>query len=97
MRAEREAEQIVAILQDQLQAIAAREQKFESDNQQLRLEGMEEPERRQLDIERRGWRKRFTEIPAEIEAEPQRIRQAYNIALTRIEPVGLVYLWPDNS
>lgn len=37
---------------------------------------------------------RLTKIDRELETEPQRIRQAYEVKADRIEPVGFVYLWP---
>ena len=33
----------------------------------------------------------------ELEREPQRIREFYEVRARRIEPVGLVYLWPDTN
>lgn len=33
-------------------------------------------------------------LAKELEAEPARIQQSYEVKATRFEPVGLVYLWP---
>ena len=33
--------------------------------------------------------------PSTFETEPVQIRDLYRIALRRLEPVGLVYLWPE--
>ena len=33
-------------------------------------------------------------IDQELETERQRIREVYQVQARRIEPVGLVYLWP---
>jgi hypothetical protein len=33
-------------------------------------------------------------IDGEKESEPARIRRAYEVRARRLEPIGLVYLWP---
>jgi superfamily II DNA or RNA helicase len=42
------------------------------------------------------WQKRLADLPAEIDAEPERIRAAYAVQARRVTPVGVVYLWPNN-
>ena len=32
-----------------------------------------------------------------LEHEPPRIREFYRVRATRVEPVGLVYLWPETN
>jgi len=59
----------------------------------LRFDFVEE-ERRQLEANRRYWDKRLIALEHELDSEPQRIREQYDVKATRIEPVGLVYLWP---
>lgn len=51
-------------------------------------------ELRQLESNRRFWDKRLIAAEAELRTEPDRIRELYDVKATRIEPVGLVYLWP---
>ena len=53
-----------------------------------------EDELRQLEANKRYWAKRLAMIDAELETEPTRIRELYEVKAKRIEPVGLVYLWP---
>jgi hypothetical protein len=53
-----------------------------------------EDEQRQLEANRRYWGKRLEALEHELRSEPERIRQVYDVKATRIEPVGLVYLWP---
>jgi hypothetical protein len=36
----------------------------------------------------------LAELETELETEPARIRDVYEVRARRIEPVGLVYLWP---
>lgn len=52
---------------------------------------------RQLEDNHRYWVKRLLSIDAELGREPKRIEQLYEIQATRIEPVGLAYLWPETS
>ncbi len=62
-------------------------------NMQLQL-GFAEDEIRQLESNRRYWDKRLQRLDVELETEPGRIRALYEVKAQRIEPVGLVYLWP---
>ena len=45
----------------------------------------------------RHWRTRLEEIEREIEDEPARVRASYEIRAHRLEPIGLVYLWPQSN
>ncbi|MBK6692745.1 MAG: DEAD/DEAH box helicase [Myxococcales bacterium] len=38
---------------------------------------------------------RLVDIQLELEREPQQIQALYRVALRRLEPVGLVFLWPE--
>jgi len=62
-------------------------------NPQMQLE-FDDNERRQLESERRSQEKRLIAIEHELKTEPNRIRALYEVKAQRIEPVGLVYLWP---
>jgi hypothetical protein len=65
------------------------------DARQMELDfGDKEDERRQLESNRRYWTKRLTTLEKELQTEPNRIRELYQVKARRIEPVGLVYLWP---
>ncbi|TVS15388.1 MAG: helicase, partial [Planctomycetaceae bacterium] len=62
---------------------------------QLRLDfGDEEDELAQLDANKRYWAKRLEQLRDELRTEPARIENLYTVKATRVEPVGLVYLWP---
>jgi superfamily II DNA or RNA helicase len=54
-------------------------------------------ERRQLEADMRSWQRRLEQFDRELETEPQRIADFYEVRATRVEPVGLVYLWPDTN
>ena len=65
------------------------------DPNQMRLDfGEVENELLQLDANKRYWAKRLEEIREELKTEPTRIEELYTIKARRVEPVGLVYLWP---
>ena len=51
-------------------------------------------ELRQLEADRRAWQRRLQAIEAELETEPARIADSYAIRAHRVDPIGLVYLWP---
>ena len=62
---------------------------------QLRLDfGEIEDELLQLDANKRYWAKRLEELRDELKTEPTRIADLYAVKARRVEPVGLVYLWP---
>jgi hypothetical protein len=65
------------------------------DARQLSLDfGDNEDERRQLEANKRYWSQRLVSLEEELQTEPDRIRTLYEVKATRIEPVGVVYLWP---
>ena len=63
------------------------------DDRQLEL-GLDTPEDRQRAADRQAWERRLDAIEAELESEPKRIADIYTIRAGRIDPMGLVYLWP---
>ena len=54
----------------------------------------DEAERRQREADRRAWTRRLEAIETELETEPARIADAYKVRAIRVDPLGLVYLWP---
>jgi hypothetical protein len=57
----------------------------------------QQEERRQFDLDRRHWGRKIERLERDIEVEPQRILDSYKVRAHRIEPVGLVYLWPETN
>ncbi len=45
----------------------------------------------------RYWRTRLDQFDRDLEREPGRIRAFYEVQTPRVEPVGLVYLWPETN
>ncbi|MCO8123309.1 DISARM system SNF2-like helicase DrmD [Stieleria sp. TO1_6] len=65
------------------------------DPNQMRFDfGEIDDELLQLDANKRYWAKRLEELRDELKTEPDRIASIYDVQAKRIEPVGLVYLWP---
>jgi hypothetical protein len=54
-------------------------------------------ERRQVEANMRSWERRLEQFDSELETEPDRVAAFYEVRARRIEPVGLVYLWPDTN
>jgi hypothetical protein len=95
-RGEAEAKAMREILETQKKHIASTVERQEKmDARQLRLEfGDDENELWQLEANKRHWAKRLEMIEGELQSEPDRIRELYDVKARRIEPVGVVYLWP---
>ena len=70
--------------------------KYEGEYVQLTLDfGVEE--KRQLESDMRAWRLRLEQFDRDLEREPERVRAFYEVRATRVEPVGLIYLWPESN
>ena len=66
-----------------------------SDPKQLKFDfGDDEGELRQLESNKRYWSKRLDMLDEELKTEPRRIKDLYEIKASRLEPIGLIYLWP---
>ena len=95
-RGEEEAEALRRLLLDQRARIE--DEAAKKDDLQLLLPGLgdaeaaREAEQRRLD--RRHWSARLARLDGEAETEPARVRDGYATRAARIEPVGLLYLWP---
>ncbi len=89
-RGTKEAVEMKKILEEQQTRIAKCQK--ESKVRQLSLFPTEE--QRQLEADRRHWEKRLKAIASELISEPARIEAAYKVKAVRVEPVGVIYLWP---
>ena len=95
-RAEDEAKSLQRLLEEQRDRIlkASREADRDDPNQFV-LPGVLEEERRERAADRRHWKNRLERLEREIVDEPARVRASYEVRAHRLEPVGLVYLWPS--
>jgi hypothetical protein len=87
-----EAASLETLLEQQRRRIAKADEKFE--DLQPFLPGIIDAEIRQKRADRAHWRRRLERIEQELEEEPARVLASYEIRARRLEPVGLVYLWP---
>ena len=95
-RGEREERDLREILERQRDRVRDELTRHEGQFLQLTLDFGDE-ERRQLESDMRSWRVRLEQFDRDLDREPQRIRDFYGVRAKRIEPVGLVYLWPETN
>lgn len=93
-RGESEAKSLASLLEQQRDRIAKAGAEFNV--QQLSLDLVPE-ERREREADRRHWDRRLQRLERELQEEPERLRKAYEVRAQRLEPVGLVYLWPESN
>ncbi len=95
-RGEKEARDMAKILDAQRERIDKTISK--TDQQTLiAFKDYDADEKRQLDADRKHWRKRLAALAKEREEEPARIRLAYEVKARRAEIVGIAYLWPESG
>jgi len=93
-RGQREASDMVALLERQRAAIKAQ---FTHHGQlSLGLSKAAQEEREQFERDARFMNARLSAIDTELQSEPELIRGSYAVALERFEPVGMAYLWPGS-
>ena len=95
-RGERESRDLRETLERQRERVREELAKHEGGFGQLTL-GFNEEAKRQLESDMRSWRNRLEQFERDLEQEPTRIREFYEVRATRVEPVGLVYLWPETN
>ncbi len=88
IRAGKEAKDMVSILETQKTRI---EKELANPQQELAFSKLEQKQR---EDDRSHMDKRLREIDRELVAEPERIKKSYEVRLARVEPIGVVYLWP---
>ena len=88
-RSEDEQRSLIDLLKRQRKRIA----KAAEDDQQTVFD-FDEAEKRQREADRRAWKRRLKEIKTELKTEPARIADSYRVRAVRVDPLGLVYLWP---
>ena len=95
-RGEREERQLRETLEGQRERVEAELRRHEGGGIQLVIEFSEE-EKRQRQADVASWRTRLAQFDRDLETEPDRIRGFYEVRARRVEPIGLVYLWPDTG
>jgi superfamily II DNA or RNA helicase len=95
-RGERESKDLRETLEQQRHRVRDELERRKHEPAQLRM-GFAEPERRQLEADMRSWERRLEQFDRDLTTEPDRVAGFYEARAQRIEPVGLVYLWPDTN
>ena len=97
-RGEREAKLLHETLVRQRGRVIEEIERHRREFKQIAMDfGNDEGGRQQLEANMRHWERRLGQFDADLDREPERIRRFYDIQRTRVEPVGLVYLWPETN
>jgi len=96
LRGVREEKDLKEILERQHERVHEELVRHEREFKQLTL-GFAEEEKRELEANMRSWRARLDQFHRDIEVEPKRVRDFYEVRARRVEPVGVVYLWPESN
>jgi hypothetical protein len=95
-RGTREEENLRETLEHQRERVREELAKHEGRFEQFTFDFGEE-EKRQLESDMRAWRNRLEQFDQDLESEPPRIRSFYEVKAKRVEPIGIVYLWPETN
>jgi chromosome segregation ATPase len=97
-RGKREADELLKILEKQKSRVQQELEQHEQGGEQLVLKHEKESEEyRQLEANVRSWKRQLERFDKDLQEEPARIQGNYEVQAQRVEPVGLVYLWPGES
>ena len=91
-RGRTEAASLRALIEAQRQRIERELGRLDDPQYRLDLDMPDERRQRELDV--RAWRGRLAVIGRESEEQPARILAGYEVRARRLEPVGIIYLWP---
>lgn len=95
-RGELEAKDLRETLERQQERVREELARHEDKFKQLTL-GFDDDELRQLESNMAAWKRGLEQFERDLAGEPQRIRDFYEVRASRVEPVGLVYLWPETN
>lgn len=95
-RGKREEKDLREALERQRERVVEELAKYRGEFEQLTL-GFEDEEKRQVESNMRSWERLLEQFVRDLQVEPGRIRKFYEVRAKRIEPVGLVYLWPETN
>ncbi len=95
-RGHADAELLRELLNDQRRGIEVRRDEMATAQWLRDLGVLPADQRRQLDADQAAMQGRLAAITAELASEPAEIEDLYRVALVRLEPVGLIYLWPES-
>jgi exonuclease VII large subunit len=96
----READAMADLLDRQIQKVgeAMREKKapdqlaFDFSTEQQKQHS--ENEIRRFEADRRSWDEKLVRLQHDLDNEPQKVKDSYEVKALQLEPLGIVYLWP---
>ncbi|PDT12930.1 DISARM system SNF2-like helicase DrmD [Rhizobium sp. M1] len=99
----REAANMADLLRRQIQKVreAMREKKpidqfaFDFSTEEQRQQS--EKEMRQMEADRRTWDEKLLRLQNDLDNEPQKVKDGYEVKARQLEPLGIVYLWPATN
>nr|WP_015063331.1 DISARM system SNF2-like helicase DrmD [Paracoccus marcusii]AFQ90330.1 hypothetical protein [Paracoccus marcusii] len=89
----READALRGLLVRQLARIER--ERATDDPRQLTF-NLPQKEEQQRQADRRAWDRKIERLRIELEEEPAKVRESYEVRAQRLDPIGLVYLWPTS-
>lgn len=92
-RGQEEADQLEVILKTQRDAIE-KQLELKAPQMMLDFESFTINEQKQADADKKHMQERLIAIEREIREEPNDLKSHYHVSLPRLQPVGLVVLWP---
>jgi len=96
-RGEAEAKSMIHLLESQKKRVEAKlHDTLPPDQLELSL-GFSSDDIAQVERESKAQRKWLEDFAVQIVEEPARIREFYEIKTPHLQPIGLVYLWPQKS
>ena len=96
-RGEREAAELRNVLEEQRERIRSELAAKDRDLAQRTL-AFNREEERQLLADMTSWRRRLERFDHDLEREPRRVRDFYEVRVAPpVEPLGIVYLWPETN
>ena len=95
-RGEQEANDLRTAIEQQERRVREQLERSRGEYVQLTLAYSPE-ERRQFERDRRAWEQRLVRFAEELATEPRRVQDFYQVRARRVEPVGLIYLWPESN
>jgi hypothetical protein len=96
-RGDREAADLRQNLEQQRDRVSQQLARYEEKPFEQLVLDLDDDHKRQLEADLKSWRSRLVQFGRDLADEPNRIRSFYEVKATRIEPVGLVYLWPETN
>jgi superfamily II DNA or RNA helicase len=95
-RGRMESESLRAVIEGQKKRVMREMGRHDTEQLEFKMDYTQK-ERIQLQSNRRYWERWLERVDDEIRREPARILDFYKVVSTRIEPIGLAYLWPADA